>query len=140
MKVACTVRSGGKRRKPHSRQRLCGTNNIRHREMLDDIYILLAYVETVNNKILNVVTSCVIREIVTYHYISLIWIMILSLIIKERRCKKPLLRQASQCSLYVAKLGNIALQQWQIHYNRCLSSQVRLFRRTFLFYFLVICD
>lgn len=40
MKVACTVRSGGKQRKPHSRQRPCGTNNIRHREMLDDTYIL----------------------------------------------------------------------------------------------------
>ena len=43
MKVACTVRSGGKQRKPHSRQRPCGTNDIRHREMLDDIYILQVY-------------------------------------------------------------------------------------------------
>lgn len=49
MKVACTVRSGGKQRKPHSRQRPCGTNNIWHREMLDDIYILHDYVKTVND-------------------------------------------------------------------------------------------
>lgn len=68
MKVACTVRSGGKQRKPHSRQRPCGTNNIRHREMLDDIYILLDYVNIVNDKIINVVMSCIIRRIVTYHY------------------------------------------------------------------------
>ena len=68
MKVACTVRSGGKQRKPHSRQRPCGTNNIRHREMLDDIYILLDYVNIVNVKIINVVMSCIIRRIVTYHY------------------------------------------------------------------------
>ena len=81
-------------------------------------------------------TTTMRYEIVTYHYIRPIWIMILSLIIKERRCKKPLLRQASQCSLYVAKLGNIALQQWQIHYNRYFSFQVRLFRRTFSFIFL----
>ena len=68
MKVACTVRSGGKQRKPHSRQRPCGTNNIRHREMLDDIYILQDYVNIVNNKMLNTVASRVIRRIVTYHY------------------------------------------------------------------------
>lgn len=68
MKVACTVRSGGKQRKPHSRQRPCGTNNIRHREMLDDIYILQDYAIIVNNEILNIDVSCVIRRIVTYHY------------------------------------------------------------------------
>lgn len=68
MKVACTVRSGGKQRKPHSRQRPCGTNNIRHREMLDDIYILQDCANIVNNKILNIDTSCIIRRIVTYHY------------------------------------------------------------------------
>lgn len=68
MKVACTVRSGGKQRKPHSRQRPCGTNNIWHREMLDDIYILQDYAIIVNNKIFNIVTSCFIRRIVTYHY------------------------------------------------------------------------
>lgn len=68
MKVACTVRSGGKQRKPHSRQRPCGTNNIRHREMLDDIYILQDYVNIVNNRMLNIVALCVIRRIVTYHY------------------------------------------------------------------------
>lgn len=68
MKVACTVRSGGKQRKPHSRQRPCGTNNIRHREMLDDIYILQDYANIVNNKILNIDTSRIIRRIVTYHY------------------------------------------------------------------------
>lgn len=71
MKVACTVRSGGKQRKPHSRQRPCGTNNIRHREMLDDIYILHDYVKTVNDKILDIDISLVIRRIVTYHYTSL---------------------------------------------------------------------
>ena len=65
MKVACTVRSGGKQRKPHSP---CGTNNIWHREMLDDIYILHDYVKTVNDKISDIDTSCVIRRIVTYHY------------------------------------------------------------------------
>ena len=68
MKVACTVRSGGKQRKPHSRQRPCGTNNIRHREMLDDIYILQDCANIVNNKILNIDISCIIRRIVTYHY------------------------------------------------------------------------
>lgn len=47
MKVACTVRSGGKQRKPHSRQRPCGTNNIWHREMLDDTYILQDYAKAV---------------------------------------------------------------------------------------------
>lgn len=77
MKVACTVRSGGKQRKPHSRQRPCGTNNIRHREMLDDIYILLDYAKVVNNKILSIVSSCVIRRIVTYHYTvpTLVWMV-----------------------------------------------------------------
>lgn len=49
---------------------------------------------------LSIAASCVIRRIVTYHYIRPIWIMILSLIIKERRCKKPLLRQASQRELW----------------------------------------
>lgn len=68
MKVACTVRSGGKQRKPHSRQRPCGTNNIRHREMLDDTYILQDYAKAVNNKMLSIAASCVIRRIVTYHY------------------------------------------------------------------------
>lgn len=77
MKVACTVRSGGKQRKPHSRQRPCGTNNIRHREMLDDIYILLDYAKVVNNKILSIVSSCVIRRIVTYHYTipTVVWMV-----------------------------------------------------------------
>lgn len=84
MKVACTVRSGGKQRKPHSRQRPCGTNNIRHREMLDDIYILQDAKGIIGDgvthglprphnarsrmKILSVAASCVIRRIVTYHY------------------------------------------------------------------------
>lgn len=68
MKVACTVRSGGKQRKPHSRQRPCGTNNIRHREMLDDTYILQDYAKSVNDKMLSIAASCVIRRIVTYHY------------------------------------------------------------------------
>lgn len=68
MKVACTVRSGGKQRKLHSRQRPCGTNNIRHREMLDDTYILQDYAKAVNNKMLSIAASCVIRRIVTYHY------------------------------------------------------------------------
>lgn len=72
MKVACTVRSGGKQRKPHSRQRPCGTNNIRHREMLDDIYILQDYAIIVNNKMPNIDASCVIRRIVTYHYTVLV--------------------------------------------------------------------
>lgn len=36
--------------------------------MLDDIYILLDYVNIVNDKIINVVMSCIIRRIVTYHY------------------------------------------------------------------------
>ena len=83
MKVACTVRSGGKQRKPHSRQRPCGTNNIRHREMLDDIYILQDCVNAVNNKILNVATSCIIRKIVTYHYTSLTWATLLISITKN---------------------------------------------------------
>ena len=87
MKVACTVRSGGKQRKPHSRQRPCGTNNIRHREMLDDTYILQDYAKAggiigdgvthglprphnawSRMKILSIAASCVIRRIVTYHY------------------------------------------------------------------------
>lgn len=72
MKVACTVRSGGKQRKPHSRQRPCGTNNIRHREMLDDIYILQDYAIIVNNKMQNIDASCIIRRIVTYHYTVLV--------------------------------------------------------------------
>ena len=36
--------------------------------MLDDIYILQDYVNIVNNKMLNIVASCIIRKIVTYHY------------------------------------------------------------------------
>ena len=36
--------------------------------MLDDIYILQDYVNIVNNKMLNIVASCIIRRIVTYHY------------------------------------------------------------------------
>lgn len=72
MKVACTVRSGGKQRKPHNRQRPCGTNNIRHRKMLDDIYILQDYAIIVNNKISNIDAPCIIRRIVTYHYTVLV--------------------------------------------------------------------
>lgn len=77
MKVACTVRSGGKQRKPHSRQRPCGTNNIRHREMLDDTYILQDYAKAVNNKMLSIAASCVIRRIVTYHYTvpTVVWMV-----------------------------------------------------------------
>ena len=41
-------------------------------EMLDDIYILQDYAIIVNNKILNVDVSCVIRRIVTYHYTILV--------------------------------------------------------------------
>lgn len=40
--------------------------------MLDDIYILQDYAIIVNNKILNVDVSCVIRRIVTYHYTILV--------------------------------------------------------------------
>jgi len=40
--------------------------------MLDDIYILPDYVNIVNNKLLNIVASCVIRKIVTYHYTVLV--------------------------------------------------------------------
>ena len=36
--------------------------------MLDDIYILQDCANIVNNKILNIDTSCIIRRIVTYHY------------------------------------------------------------------------
>ena len=86
MKVACTVRSGGKQRKPHSRQRPCGTNNIWHREMLDDIYILQDYVNIVNNKMLNIVASCVIRRIVTYHYTTAVWMVGVKEIVTNHLC------------------------------------------------------
>lgn len=36
--------------------------------MLDDTYILQDYAKAVNNKMLSIVASCVIRRIVTYHY------------------------------------------------------------------------
>lgn len=45
--------------------------------MLDDIYILLDYVNIVNDKLLNTVASCVIRRIVTYHYTvpTVVWMV-----------------------------------------------------------------
>jgi len=88
MKVACTVRSGGKQRKPHSRQRPCGTNNIWHREMLDDIYILHDYVKTVNDKISDIDTSRVIRRIVTYHYTvpMVVWMVVAKEIATNHLC------------------------------------------------------
>lgn len=101
MKVACTVRSGGKQRKPHSRQRPCGTNNIWHRKMLDDIYILHDYVKTVNDKISDIDTSRVIRRIVTYHYMVQTEVKITQFtsITKNKRKEEgdnvPLLRLAS---------------------------------------------
>lgn len=88
MKVACTVRSGGKQRKPHSRQRPCGTNNIWRREMLDDIYILHDYVKTVNDKISDIDTSRVIRRIVTYHYTvpMVVWMVVAKEIATNHLC------------------------------------------------------
>lgn len=88
MKVACTVRSGGKQRKPHSRQRPCGTNNIRHREMLDDTYILQDYAKAVNNKMLSIAASFVIRRIVTYHYTvpMVVWMVVAKEIATNHLC------------------------------------------------------
>lgn len=40
--------------------------------MSDDIYILQDCANIVNNKILNIDTSCIIRRIVTYHYTVLV--------------------------------------------------------------------
>lgn len=55
--------------------------------MLDDIYILQDYAIIVNNKILNIDTSCVIRRIVTYHYMVLVEVKIthMKLITKNKR-------------------------------------------------------
>lgn len=104
MKVACTVRSGGKQRKPHSRQRPCGTNNIWHREMLDDIYILQDAKGIIGDgvthglprphnarsrmKILSVAASRVIRRIVTYHYTvpMVVWMVVAKEIATNHLC------------------------------------------------------
>ena len=58
--------------------------------MLDDIYILQDYAIIVNNKILNIDVSCVIRRIVTYHYMVLVEVKIthMKLITKNKR-KSP---------------------------------------------------
>lgn len=55
--------------------------------MLDDIYILQDYAIIVNNKILNIDVSCVIRRIVTYHYMVLVEVKIthMKLITKNKR-------------------------------------------------------
>lgn len=46
--------------------------------MLDDIYILHDYVKTVNDKMSDIDTSCVIRRIVTYHYTvpTVVWMVV----------------------------------------------------------------
>lgn len=60
--------------------------------MLDDIYILQDYAIIVNNKILNIDVSCVIRRIVTYHYMVLVEVKIthMKLITKNKRKEEQL--------------------------------------------------
>lgn len=56
--------------------------------MLDDIYILHDYVKTVNDKISDIDTSCVIRRIVTYHYTipTVVWMVVAKEIVTNLSC------------------------------------------------------
>ena len=56
--------------------------------MLDDTYILQDYAKAVNNKMLSIAASCVIRRIVTYHYTvpTVVWMVVAKEIVTNHSC------------------------------------------------------